>query len=133
LTKCHNDPNPDNFIKNKNGKIFLIDWEYAGNGDPMWDLAYFSTYHNLTDNQESILMLHYWKNNIDASTLARYHLWKPITQLIFSLWTRMQICFNNLIRSSAEMIKWENSGLKRSIRLFENDNYIKAWELLSTK
>ena len=36
---CHNDTVPENFIKNDKNEIFLIDWEYSGMNDPMWDLA----------------------------------------------------------------------------------------------
>ena len=34
---CHNDPYHLNFLDD--GNLWLIDWEYAGMGDPMYDLA----------------------------------------------------------------------------------------------
>lgn len=34
---CHNDPYHLNFLDD--GSLWLIDWEYAGMGDPMYDLA----------------------------------------------------------------------------------------------
>ena len=39
LHPCHNDAVPDNFLKAKNGMIYLIDWEYSGMNDPMADFA----------------------------------------------------------------------------------------------
>lgn len=35
---CHNDPFNNNFIAS-NGHVYLIDWEFAGMGDPFFDLA----------------------------------------------------------------------------------------------
>lgn len=37
LVVCHNDPYHLNFLDD--GRLWLIDWEYAGMGDPMYDLA----------------------------------------------------------------------------------------------
>ena len=37
LVLCHNDPYHLNFLDD--GDLWLIDWEYAGMGDPMYDLA----------------------------------------------------------------------------------------------
>ena len=36
---CHIDLVPENFIEDKNGRVYLIDWEYSSMNDPMWDLA----------------------------------------------------------------------------------------------
>jgi thiamine kinase-like enzyme len=37
LVLCHNDPYHLNFLDD--GGLWLIDWEYAGMGDPLYDLA----------------------------------------------------------------------------------------------
>jgi thiamine kinase-like enzyme len=37
MVLCHNDPYHLNFLDD--GDLWLIDWEYAGMGDPMYDLA----------------------------------------------------------------------------------------------
>jgi len=37
MVLCHNDPYHLNFLED--GSLWLIDWEYAGMGDPMYDLA----------------------------------------------------------------------------------------------
>ena len=34
---CHNDPFATNFLHN--GTVWLLDWEYAGDGDPLYDVA----------------------------------------------------------------------------------------------
>ncbi|NLC40593.1 MAG: phosphotransferase family protein [Clostridiaceae bacterium] len=38
LQPCHNDPLCENWVMGKD-KLYLVDWEYAGMNDGMWDLA----------------------------------------------------------------------------------------------
>ena len=54
LVSCHNDTVPENFLK-KEDSLFLIDWEYSGLNDPIWDLAAFSIESNLSDDEEKEL------------------------------------------------------------------------------
>jgi thiamine kinase len=42
---CHNDVHHRNIIEGE--ALWLIDWEYAAIGDPMYDLASFACYHDL--------------------------------------------------------------------------------------
>jgi len=36
---CHVDPSPANFLRAGDGRMFLIDWEFAAMEEPLWDLA----------------------------------------------------------------------------------------------
>ncbi len=47
LRPCHNDLLNANFIDDGK-RIRIVDWEYAGMGDPFFDLGNFSTNHGLT-------------------------------------------------------------------------------------
>jgi thiamine kinase len=42
---CHRDVHGRNIVDN--GELRLIDWEYAGSGDPCWDLAVVAQQHQL--------------------------------------------------------------------------------------
>ena len=46
LCPCHNDLSSNNFLYIGNG-IRIIDWEFSGNNDPMWDLSFLSTVSQL--------------------------------------------------------------------------------------
>ena len=50
LRPCHNDLLNANFIDD-GARIRIIDWEYAGMGDPFFDLGNFSINHELTDGR----------------------------------------------------------------------------------
>jgi thiamine kinase len=44
---CHTDPVVGNFVTGDDGVLRLIDWEYAGLGEPVFDLAVFIRHHDL--------------------------------------------------------------------------------------
>ena len=56
---CHNDTYYNNFLLS-DGKLWLIDWEYSGNHDPIWDLAYFSNLAKLNEEQNTHLLTTYF-------------------------------------------------------------------------
>jgi len=56
---CHNDLLNANFIDD-GGRIRIVDWEYAGMGDPFFDLANFSINHELdADGRRSLLQAYF--------------------------------------------------------------------------
>lgn len=46
---CHNDLVAENVLQTAAGDLLLIDWEYAGVGDPMFDLAVVIRHHGLRE------------------------------------------------------------------------------------
>ncbi|PYF78321.1 phosphotransferase family enzyme [Marinomonas alcarazii] len=55
---CHNDLNPKNVLMD-NEQLWIIDWEYCGVGDPLFDLAVVAKSHNLDERQTMLLMAEY--------------------------------------------------------------------------
>jgi thiamine kinase len=55
-TLCHHDLNPLNLLTDAGGRLWLVDWEYAGLGDTAFDLASFASQHGLQSRQRSVLM-----------------------------------------------------------------------------
>ena len=56
---CHNDLLNANFIGSPEG-IRIVDWEYAGMGDPFFDLANFSVNHELIEQEVETLLAAYF-------------------------------------------------------------------------
>ncbi len=54
VTCCHNDIVASNVIDS--GSLKLIDWEYACDNDPMFDLASVIGYHDLDEDRRQILL-----------------------------------------------------------------------------
>jgi thiamine kinase-like enzyme len=49
---CHLDALPENFIKSGEDKMYLIDWEYSGNYDRLWDVASICVECELNEDQQ---------------------------------------------------------------------------------
>jgi|GEM_PF-78344 len=69
---CHNDLLNENFLDDGTLRVRIIDWEYAGMGDPAFDLANFAVHHQLNDEQEKILLEEYYRPLPLASRHAQY-------------------------------------------------------------
>ena len=57
VTCCHNDIVAENVIES--GGLNLIDWEYACDNDPMFDLASAIGFHNLDDQTQQVFLSAY--------------------------------------------------------------------------
>lgn len=53
---CHNDPLCENWVLQGTDKLYLIDWEYAGMNDPMWDLADVSIEADYSTDEDQLLL-----------------------------------------------------------------------------
>lgn len=83
LCCCHNDLVAENIVTTP-GLIFL-DWEYACDNDPMFDLATIVEHHELSDNKAHLLLDAYfegageqWRSRLEEQRrlyLALYYLW----------------------------------------------------------
>jgi thiamine kinase-like enzyme len=56
---CHNDLLNGNFLL-EDGRVYLLDWEYAGMGDVFFDLANLAAHHEFDDEQERLLLASYF-------------------------------------------------------------------------
>jgi thiamine kinase-like enzyme len=56
---CHNDLNPQNMIEDSAGRLWLVDWEYAGVSEAVFDLASCASQHQMSHAQaRSFLQLY---------------------------------------------------------------------------
>ena len=70
LRPCHNDLLAANFIDDGE-RLWIVDWEYAGMGDPYFDLANFAANHELDADGEAALLAAYGGGDRDALVLMR--------------------------------------------------------------
>ena len=85
---CHNDYLSENFIDDGK-KIWIIDWEYGGMGDPYFDLGDFAVEHPFTREQEELIIQEYCGETI-KSGLYRMLLYKIASDLWWSIWAMIQ-------------------------------------------
>ena len=90
VVTCHNDLLAANFIDDGE-RIWIVDWEYAGMGDPFFDLANFAVNNGLDEEGERVLLEAYGSTDTRALTLMRFMsdfreaMWGVVQQAISEL------------------------------------------------
>jgi thiamine kinase-like enzyme len=88
LRPCHNDLLNANFIDDGE-RIRIVDWEYAGMGDPFFDLGNFSVNHDLEPDQDAILLEAY-EGEARPPRLARLALMRVVSDFREATWGVLQ-------------------------------------------
>src|SRR5699024_8200680 len=85
-TPCHIDAACSNMIYDSNGGLFLIDWEYSGMFDPMWDIATLFLSFNMTSDEEMFFLKYYFQLDLTTEELQRILLHKVFQDYLWTLW-----------------------------------------------
>ena len=85
-TLCHIDANADNFLINKEGRTFLIDWEYAGMQDVHVDIAMFAIYAMFDKEQIDELLSFYFQGEVEFSVKMKIYCYIAVCGLLWSNW-----------------------------------------------
>jgi len=70
-------------------RIRIIDWEYAGMGDPFFDLGNFSINHELEPEEDELLLTVY-DGSIEPRRLARLTLMRVVSDFREAMWGVLQ-------------------------------------------
>lgn len=82
---CHNDPLCENFVLGSD-RMYLVDWEYAGNNNPMWDLAALIVESDLDEKKEKEFIAYYFKKKETKEDLINILYMKVLLDFLWSLW-----------------------------------------------
>ncbi|MGZ4672088.1 MAG: phosphotransferase [Ilumatobacteraceae bacterium] len=94
LAPCHCDPLCENFL-DTGERMFIIDYEYAGNNDPMWDLGDLSVEGSFAPHQDETLLHAYFDGEPPPSQRGRMVAYKALCDLLWTLWGVIQHVNNN--------------------------------------
>lgn len=89
LAPCHCDPLCENFLDD-GAKMWIIDWEYSGMNDPMWDLGDLSVEAGFDAAQERAMMVAYFGRAPTAAETGRMIIYKAMCDLLWTLWGLLQ-------------------------------------------
>lgn len=84
---CHNDLVAENLIKDPQGNMYLIDWEYAGMNDPMWDLAAHLLECSFSPREEELFLHYYFQGEMPRQCIERIAIYKMCQDILWSIWT----------------------------------------------
>ena len=114
---CHNDALCENWVVG-NGRMYLIDWEYAGMNDGMWDLADVSIEAGFDDGHDLMFLRSYLDKEPDTNDLRHFLASKLYVDYLWTLWAKARVPYDG-----QPMEDW---AAERYARLKENIKAYKA-------
>lgn len=87
LKPCHNDAVAENFIKAEDGTVYLIDWEYSGMNDPIWDFAALFIESEFTDDAQAFFLNQYYNGLIPEHTEEKILIYQILMDVLWAIWT----------------------------------------------
>jgi thiamine kinase-like enzyme len=88
IRPCHNDLLEANFLL-RDGRVWVVDHEYAGMGDPFFDLGNVSINHELTPDEDEALLAAY-EGSARPDRLARLQLMRVVSDFREAMWGVLQ-------------------------------------------
>jgi len=88
LRPCHDDLLNANFIDDGR-RLRIVDWEYAGMGDPFFDLGNFAVNHELAADEEEGLLEAY-DGRVTPARLGRLRVMRVVSDFREAMWAVLQ-------------------------------------------
>lgn len=86
---CHYDPLCENFL-DTDSTMWIVDWEYSGMNDPMWDLGNLSVEGGFDTAQDMEMLWAYFGHDPTAAEIGRVVIYKAMCDLLWTLWRLIQ-------------------------------------------
>jgi thiamine kinase-like enzyme len=86
---CHNDPAPENLVYTGE-RAYILDWEFAGNNDPYWDIADLFVETGFTEEQDRHFLTVYLGRTPTDADYGRVVCYKALAFLLWTLWGCLQ-------------------------------------------
>ncbi|MBN9218208.1 MAG: phosphotransferase family protein [Mesorhizobium sp.] len=94
LVACHCDPLCENFL-DTGERMWIVDWEYSGMNDPLWDLGDLSVEGKFGPEQDEEIMRAYFGGEARPAERGRIVIYKAMCDLLWTLWGLIQLANNN--------------------------------------
>ena len=115
---CHNDPLCENWVVSDQDRLYLIDWEYAGMNDGMWDIAAVSIeaeYGHAEDEQFLTAYLGHIPESADWKHLLAS---KIYVDYLWTLWAKTRVPYDG--QSMEDWASSRYARLKENITAFQS-------------
>lgn len=91
---CHNDSLVGNWVLDGNGKLYLIDWEYSGMNEAMWDLSCLSIEADYSAENDQQLLDAYYGRPATVDEKKRFVAAKLYVDFLWTLWGLTRVPFD---------------------------------------
>ena len=75
--------------------MWIVDWEYSGMNDPMWDLGDLSVEGGFGPEQDAEMLAAYFGGAVPEDDRARMVIYKAMCDLLWTLWGLIQLANGN--------------------------------------
>ena len=94
LAPCHCDPLCENFLDDGQC-MWIVDFEYSGMNDPLWDLGDLSVEAGFDHAQDLAMLTAYFGSSPSAAQVGRMVIYKAMCDLLWTLWGLIQHADDN--------------------------------------
>jgi thiamine kinase-like enzyme len=115
---CHNDLLPANLIDD-GGRLWLIDWDYAGFGSPLFDLANLAANAGLDADGEALLLEAYHGEPPDAGLVRRLRAFRAASSLREAMWSMVSEIHGRVAFDFAAYTEERLARFRRDLAAFE--------------
>ena len=94
---CHNDSLMGNWVLDGDGKLYLIDWEYSGMNEAMWDLSCLSIEADYGPAEDDMLLSAYYGyegKEAGVEEKKRFIAAKMYVDFLWTLWAKTRVPFD---------------------------------------
>ena len=120
---CHNDLLNANFIRG-DGRLWIVDWEYAGMGDRFFDLANFAANHELDAAGKEELLRAYF-GELGAEDAAALELMRFMSDFREAMWGVVQQGISEL---DFDFVAYATEHFDRLLRTADEPSFLAALE-----
>lgn len=86
MAPCHLDALPENFVKSGEDRIYLIDWEFSGNYDRLWDVASVIVECGYSKEEEELFLNKYFLRQPTEAERKRILIHKISQDMCWCMW-----------------------------------------------
>lgn len=90
---CHNDALCENWVEG-DGRMYLIDWEYAGMNDGIWDLADVSIEAGFENEHDEMLLKMYMGRKPEPMDRKHFLANKVYVDYLWTLWAKARVPYD---------------------------------------
>jgi thiamine kinase-like enzyme len=119
LAPCHCDPLCENFLDDGT-RMWIVDWEYSGMNDPMWDLGDLSVEANFSNEQDIEMLYAYFGGEPPTQDYARMVIYKAMCDLLWTLWGLIQHANKN---PADDFMAYASNRFNRCKRLMGSSDF----------
>ena len=117
VVPCHCDSLCENWVLDADGRLYLIDWEYSGMNDAMWDLADVSIEAAYGKTEDELLLKEYFCRDYTKLEVENFTANKIYLDFLWTLWGKTRVPYDGEFMENYAKARYER--LKENIAVFE--------------